>query len=80
MDLKTYIFISERTGTELASKVNCSTVTITSAKRKRRTPSLMTALKLMHLSGDMIKPLDLLSDVDMEEYTKWLNGNRAEEV
>ena len=71
MDLIRYLYEENTTLTELANKFGYNRSTLCNIKRKMQSPSLLTALKLKHLSNEKIDFDLMLTDEDYAYLKEW---------
>jgi hypothetical protein len=72
MDVDKYLWQSRSTLKKAAEDLDMSMNAICKIKLKKGSPSLLNAIKLIHMSQGEITNLELLSEVDKKEYEKWL--------
>jgi DNA-binding XRE family transcriptional regulator len=79
MDLREFMFRKELTAVAMAELVGCNPQSFVSLKKRKTSPSLLNAMKIIELSEGEVKIDDLLSKKDLENYTEWKGGKKKPE-
>lgn len=78
MDLDKYLYQNGRKSIRLSEEVECTKHTISNVRTKKFTPNLLTALKIVILSGGQISMEELLKQQDKEIFDNWIEKNSLE--
>lgn len=76
MDLDEYLWRNKITLDKCKKEVGLSQAALCSLKRRKTSPSLLSALKLVEFSKGKIKLEELLTDKHLEEYKNWQNARK----